>query len=256
MSGKKESASETKLMKEYIASTYGDHLADVYDQWFGSVEDAAIDRLSELAKGGRALELGVGTGRVALPLAARGIEVHGIDASNAMVSKLRAKPGGESIAVTIGDFADVRVEGEFPLVFVVCNTFFGLPTQEEQVRCFRNVAAHLAEGGSFVIEAFVPDMTRFTGGQEVRTFAVSTEHASLQLSRHDLVLQRVKGQLVVFRNNELKLYPVEIRYCWPSELDLMAQLAGLRLRHRWGAWTQGEFNAASQKHISVYERRG
>lgn len=241
-------------MNEYIASTYGDHLADVYDQWFGLVEDAAIDRLAELSQGGRALELGIGTGRIALPLAARGIEVHGIDASDAMVSKLRARRGGESINVTMGNFADVQVEGTFLLVFIVFNTFFGLLTQEEQVRCFHNVAAHLADGGTFVVEAFVPDMKRFTAGQELRTYAVTTEQVSLQASQHDPVLQRLKSQFIVLRNDQVKLYPVEIRYCWPSELDLMAQLAGLRLRHRWGAWTRAEFNAASEKHISVYER--
>jgi len=242
-------------MEEYIASTYGDHLADVYDQWFAPAEEAAIDRLAELAQGGRALELGIGTGRVALPLAARGIEVHGVDASEAMVSKLRGSSGGESILVTMGDFADVQVEGEFSLVFIVFNTFFALLTQEEQVRCFRNVAAHLRAGGTFLIEAFVPDMTRFTGGQDLRTYAVTTEQVSLQASQHDPVRQRLKSQFIVLRNDEVKLYPVEIRYCWPSEMDLMAELAGLRLRHRWGGWTRGEFNAASEKHISVYERR-
>lgn len=241
-------------MKEYIESTYGDRLADVYDEWFGPVEDGLIDRLVELAEGGRALEMGIGTGRVALPLAARGIEVHGIDASEAMVTKLRARPGGEAISVTMGNFADFQVEGEFSLVFVVFNTFFGLQTQEEQVRCFRNVADHLADGGTFVLEAFVPDLKRFTGGQEVRTREVTSEHVSVQISLHDPVLQRVKSQHVVLTNGQVKLYPVEIRYCWPSELDLMAQLAGLRLLHRWGTWTRGEFTASSEKHISVYDR--
>ena len=242
-------------MKKYIASTYGDHLADVYDEWFASYEHAAIDTLAELAGGGRALELGIGTGRVALPLAARGVEVHGIDASEAMISKLRAKPGGESIPVTMGNFADVQVEGEFSLVYIVFNTFFALLTQEEQVRCFRNVAAHLAEGGRFVIDAFVPDMKRFTFGQEVRAHAVTTEHVSIQVSQHDPARQRVKGQFIVLRNDQVKLYPVEIRYCWPSELDLMAELAGLGLHHRWGSWNRAEFNSTSEKHISVYERR-
>lgn len=241
-------------MKDYIASTYGDHLADVYDEWFASYEDAAIDTLTELAQGGRVLELGIGTGRIALPLAARGIEIHGIDASEAMVSKLRERPGGDAISVAMGNFADVQVEGEFSLVFVAFNTFFALLTQEEQVRCFHNVAAHLKEGGTFVLETFVPDMKRFTGGQEVRAHAVTTEHVSIQVSQHDPVRQRVKGQFVVLRNDQVKLYPVEIRYCWPSELDLMAQLAGLRLRHRWGGWNRGEFNTVSEKHVSVYER--
>ncbi|HXF39015.1 MAG TPA: class I SAM-dependent methyltransferase [Blastocatellia bacterium] len=243
-------------MNEYIASTYGDHLADVYDEWFGDVDAAAIDRLAELAVGGRALELGIGTGRVALPLSARGIEVHGIDASEAMVAKLRRRPGAESINVTMGNFADVQVAGEFRLIFVVFNTFFGLVTQEEQVRCFQNVAAHLGPDGTFVIEGFVPDMGRFHGGQELRTREVTTERVSLQASLHDPVSQRVKSQFIVFLNDRVGLYPVEIRYCWPSELDLMAQLAGLRLRHRWSNWSRGEFNATSEKHISVYERAG
>jgi len=241
-------------MNEYISSTYGDHLADVYDEWFASYEETAINTLAELAGGGRVLELGIGTGRVALPLAARGIEIQGIDASEAMIGKLRARPGGESIPVTMGNFADVNVEGEFAMVLIVFNTFFGLLTQEEQVRCFRNAAAHLRVGGSFVIEAFVPDMQRFSGGQEMRTYAVTTEQVSLQASQHDGANQRLKSQFVVLRNDGVKLYPVEIRYCWPSELDLMAQLAGLRLRNRWGSWDRGEFTAASEKHISIYER--
>jgi SAM-dependent methyltransferase len=241
-------------MKDYVESTYGDHLAEVYDQWFGAYEDAAIEVLAELARGGRALELGIGTGRIALPLAARGIKVHGIDASNAMVSKLRARPGGKAISVAMGNFADVQIKGKFSLVYIVFNTFFGLLTQEEQVRCFRNVAGHLVKGGAFVIEAFVPDMKRFSGGQEVRASTVTTDRVSLQVSQHDPVGQRVRSQFVVFRNNELTLYPVEIRYCWPSELDLMAQLAGLQLRHRWGSWEREKFTSSSEKHISVYER--
>ena len=242
-------------MNEYIASTYGDHIADAYDELVSSCEDTAIDVLAELAGGGRALELGIGTGRVALPLAARGIEVHGIDASDAMVSKLKAKSGGDSLTVTMGNFADVAVDGEFSLVFVMFNTFFALLTPEEQVRCFRNVAARLSAGGAFVIDAFVPDIRRFAGGQVVRTHALTTDSASLEVSQHDPVSQRVKGQLIVFKNDQIKLYPVELRYCWPSELDLMAQLAGLRLRHRWGSWTRGEFTSGSERHVSVYERQ-
>jgi len=243
-------------MNEHIASTYGDRLADVYDEWFDTVDEAAIDRLAELSEGGRALELGIGTGRVALPLVARGIEVHGIDASEAMVATLRRRPGAESINVTMGNFADVQVAGEFRLIFVVFNTFFGLVTQEDQVRCFQNVAAHMGPDGTFVVEVFVPDMKRFTGGQELRTREVTTEHVSMQASLHDPVAQRVKSQYIVFSNNQVNNYPVEIRYCWPSELDLMSQLAGLRLRHRWSNWNRSEFNATSEKHISIYERAG
>lgn len=241
-------------MEEYIAATYGEHLAEVYDQWFGDYDSAAIDMLAELAQGGPALELGIGTGRIALPLAAKGVEVRGIDGAPAMVAKLRARPGGDAIAVTMGNFADVDVEGQFPLVFIVFNTFFALLTQEEQVRCFRNVAAHLTEGGTFVIEAFVPDVARFRGGQDVRAYTVTNERAQLQATRHDPVRQRLMTQNIAFTNQGVKLYPVEVRYAWPSELDLMAQLAGLRLRHRWSSWQREKFSSNSEKHISVYER--
>lgn len=241
-------------MDEHIAATYGEHLAEVYDQWFGSYDEAAIDLLAELARGERALELGVGTGRMALPLAARGVEVHGIDAAPAMVAKLRARPGGDSIAVTMGNFADVGVEGEFPLVFIVFNTFFALLTQEEQARCFRNVAAHLCEGGTFLLEVFVPDVARFSAGQSVRAYTVTNERVSLQVAQHDAVRQRMMTQYIVFTGERVRLYPVEVRYAWPSELDLMAQLAGLKLRHRWGGWKGEEFTANSERHISVYER--
>ena len=245
-----------KSMNGYNAETYGDHIAEAYDELVSSCEDAAIDTLAELARGGRALELGIGTGRVALPLSSRGVEVHGLDVSSAMVSRLKAKPGGDLLSVTMGDFADVPVDGEFSLVYVVFNTFYALLTQEEQLRCFRNVAAHLAAGATFVIDAFVPDIKRFTSGQVVRTHAVTTDSASIEVSQHDPVSQRVKSQLIVLKSGQIKLYPVELRYCWPSEMDLMAQLAGLRLRHRWGSWNRGEFTSASEKHISVYERQG
>src|SRR6185436_15343200 len=207
-------------MDEYIAATYGEHLAEVYDLWFDAYEEAAIETLAELAQGGPALELGIGTGRIALPLAAKGIKVHGIDAAPAMVAKLRARPGGDSIAVTMGNFADVEAEGQFPLVFIVFNTFFALLTQEEQVRCFRNVAARLTEGGTFVIEAFVPDVARFRGGQNVRAYTVTNERVQLQAAQHDPVRQRMMTQNIVFTDQEVRLYPVEIRYVWPAELDL------------------------------------
>src|SRR5215213_2247106 len=234
--------------------TYDEACADVYDQWFGSCEEASIDRLAELAGSGRVLELGIGSGLIALPLAARGIELHGIDLSPAMVAKLRAKPGGEAIPVTMGSFADVAVEGEFSLIFVAYNSFFALQTQEEQVRCFQNVAAHLAEGGTFVLEAFVPQSANFTGGLKVT--AVTDERIGLKVSEHDPVRQRLKSQHVVIRNGEVRLYPVEVRYAWPAELDLMARIAGLRLRHRWSNWDRDEIRPDSARHVSVYEKAG
>lgn len=233
--------------------TYGEACADVYDQWFGAAEEAAVETLAELARSGRALELGIGSGLIALPLAARGIELEGIDSSPAMVARLRAKPGGEAIPVQMGNFADVAVAGEFSLIFAAYNTFFALQSQEEQVRCFQNVAAHLAEGGVFVLEAFVPESANFSAGLKVT--AVTGERVGLKVSQHDPVQQRLKSQHVVIRNQEIRLYPVEVRYAWPAELDLMARIAGLRLRHRWSSWKRDEFRANSEKHISVYERR-
>jgi SAM-dependent methyltransferase len=228
-------------------------MAEVYDEWFGVPEDTndAVSFLGELA--GPALELGIGTGRIALPLAEKGIEVHGIDVSEAMVEKLRAKPSGLGIPVSIGDFADVDVEGRFSLVYVVFNTFFALLSQEDQVRCFSNVARRLREGGVFVIEAFVPDPARFTGGQITQTKRVEVDRILLETSRHDPVRQRVYSQNILMSETETKFYPVQLRYAWPSELDLMARLAGLQLRERWGGWRREPFEASSVKHVSVYE---
>jgi SAM-dependent methyltransferase len=241
-------------LDEYIASTYGDKLADVYDDWFSTCDPLMIDVLADLARGGRALELGIGTGRIAIPLASRGVEVSGIDASKAMIGKLKARPGGESIVVTSGNFADVRVDGTFSLVYIVFNTFYALLTQPEQTRCFRNVAAHLAPGGSFVIEAFVPDVTRFQGNQAVRVHELNMTQVRLQVSQHDPVEQRVNSQNLLLADGTVKLYPVEIRYVWPSEMDLMAELAGLSLAHRWSDWDGGRLTATSEKHVSVFKK--
>ena len=171
-----------------------------------------------------------------------------------MVTKLRAKPGGERIPVTIGDFADVGVEGGFSVVFAVFNTFFGLLSQEEQVRCFRNVSKHLAADGVFVIEAFVPDQTRHVRGQNTSVTRVEADSIGLDVSRHDPVTQRVTSQHLLISESGVRLYPVQLRYAWPAELDLMAQLAGLRLRERWGGWKGERFTATSGSHVSIYER--
>jgi len=240
-------------MKPYTAETYGERVADVYDEWYQEYDTAAITVLSDLARDGRALELGIGTGRLALPLAACGVQVCGIDAAPAMVARLRSKPHGDRVEVSIGDFADVNVPGEFALIYIVFNTFFVLLTQEEQVRCFRNVAAHLVTGGCFVIEAFVPDMNRFDGEQTTRATKVTTEHVELDVTQHVRVEQRVIGQKVVMTDGQVRLYPIQIRYAWPAELDLMAKLAGLSLRERWGDWQRAPFTSESGKHISLYE---
>jgi SAM-dependent methyltransferase len=241
---------------DYDPATYGDRMAEVYDEWFGTPADAeeAVAFLGDLAGRGPALELGIGTGRVALPLAEKGIEVHGIDASEAMVERLRAKPGGDGVPASIGDFADVGVEGRFSLVYVVFNTFFALLTQEDQVRCFANVEKRLDDGGVFVVEAFVPDPERLAGGEVTQTKRVEVDRVFLETSRYDPVHQRVYSQNISMGETETKFYPVHIRFAWPSELDLMARLAGLRLRERFGGWRWDPFTASSQSHVSVYER--
>jgi SAM-dependent methyltransferase len=243
-------------MSDYDASTYGEHIADIYDAWVAGVveTDPAVALLAGLAQGRPTLELGIGTGRVALPLAERGVPVHGIDASKAMVARLRAKARGETLPVTLGDFADVAVDGTFGLVYVVFNTFFARLTQEAQVRCFRNVAARLAPDGLFVIEAFVPDVARFDRGQRVQASRVETSQVVLDVNRHDPVTETVASQHIGLAEGQVHLYPVSIRYAWPAELDLMARLAGLRLRDRGAGWHREPFTAASTRHVSVYTR--
>jgi SAM-dependent methyltransferase len=236
----------------YSHETYGERVAGVYDDWYSDYDPDAIDTLADLAGQGRVLELGIGTGRIALPLSDKNVKVHGVDAASSMISRLRSKPGSERLTVTEGNFADVPVEEEFALVYIVFNTFFALPSQEEQVRCFRNVAKHLAPGGHFVIEAFVPDLTRFTGGQVNWATSVTADEVQLDVGQHDAATQRVISQKVVITDGNVRLYPVQIRYCWPSELDLMAQVAGLRLRERWSSWKREPFTSDSTKHISVY----
>jgi SAM-dependent methyltransferase len=196
----------------------------------------------------------VGTGRVALPLAERGIDVHGIDASEAMVARLRSKRSGERIPVTIGDFADVPIEGQYTLVYIVFNTLFALQTQEAQVRCFENVAAHLADDGVFVVEAFVPGVTRFDRDQRIETIQVGLDNAWLAFARHHPAEQRVQGQHVSLSAEGVRFYPVYLRYAYPSELDLMARLAGLRLRDRFDGWEGKSYTGPTQSCVSVYGR--
>jgi len=243
-------------MEGYGPATYGDRIADVYDAFYEETldTDQAVETLADLAAGGPVLELAIGTGRLALPLAKRGLEMHGVDASNRMVEKLRAKPGGDAISVTIGDFADVPVDGTFRLIFIAFNTLFALLTQEDQLRCFANAAAHLTDDGVFVIEVFFPDLARFDREQRMQVTAVDTVGVMFDASRHSPVEQRVDSQHVVITEGGTKLYPVFIRYAFPSELDLMARLAGLELRQRWGSWRRDPFTAASGRHVSVYAR--
>jgi SAM-dependent methyltransferase len=241
-------------MADYDETTYGERIADVYDTLteVPTDTDQTVAQLAELARGGRALDLGIGTGRLALPLHARGVKIEGIDASPAMVEKLRSKPGGREIPITMGNFADLAVEGHFSLIFVAFNTFFALLTQEDQVRCFANVSAHLEPQGAFVIEAFVPDLSRFDRGQRLQAMNVEMELVRIDVAKHDAVAQQIVAQHVVFTQSGTRFYPVRLRYCWPSELDLMARLAGLRLESRWGGWLKEPFGADSGKHVSVY----
>ena len=248
-------------MNDYTAATYGDKIAEVYDVMYPMRASVVptVDALAKLAGEGPALELGIGTGRVALPLAARGIEVHGIDASEAIVDQMRAKLGGNDIPVTIGDFSEFSiVDGnqpkKFSLVYVVFNTLFQATSQEAQVQCFQSVAAHLTDEGIFLVEAFVPDPKRFTRNQNISAGRVESDLVSIDISRHDPVNQIVHSQHLFVDESGIKLYPVQVRYSWPSELDLMARLAGMRLRERWSDWDGSHFTAASEYHISIYEK--
>lgn len=234
---------------------YGDRWADVYDEHHGRMDPApAVEFLAGLAGGGRVLELAIGTGRVALPLAARGLAVEGLDASQAMVDRVRAKPGGESIPVVIGDMAEVPVVGPFALVYLVFNTLFGLLSQERQAVCFRNVARVLGPGGAFVLECFVPDLARFDRGQRVEAVEVTEDSAAFELSRHDAAAQRITVQIVTLGAHGMRMRPVAIRYSWPSELDLMAGQAGLRLAERYADWNRRPYDSASGAHVSIYRR--
>jgi SAM-dependent methyltransferase len=234
---------------------YGDRWASVYDEQHYRHDPApAVEFLAGLAGGGRVLELAIGTGRVALPLAARGVSVEGVDASAAMVERLRAKPGGESIPVTIGDMAEVPVSGPFRLVYLVFNTLFGLLSQARQAECFASAARVLESGGTFVIECFVPDLARFDRSQRVETRAVAENSAIVELSRHDAASQRVTTQIVTLDEQGVHLRPVAVRYSWPGELDLMATQAGLRLWERYGDWDRRPFDSTSGGHVSVYQR--
>lgn len=243
------------MADEYGPETYGDRIADVYDEFHPWLDtETAVEALVELAGDGPVLELAIGTGRLALPLAERGLEVHGIDSSKEMIAKLRDKAGGDRIPVTMGDFAEVGVDGTYSLVFVAFNTFFALLTQADQLRCFANVAPRLADGGVFVIEVFVPDLARFDRGQRFQTNSVGTSQVVVDASRHDALEQRIDSVHVVLTEEGTKLYPVNLRYAFPSELDLMARLAGLELKERWGGWHREPFTAQSPRHVSVYGR--
>jgi len=237
----------------YDAATYGDQVAEVYDRMYGP-DERAVACLADLAGAGPVLELAIGTGRLALPLASHGLEVHGIDKSQAMVDRLREKPGGSDIPVIFGDVADVDVDGDFSLAFIAFNTFFALLDVDAQERCFANAASRLVPGGRFVIEAFVPDTSRFVRNQHLEVQAVAVDGARLSASRHDPDNQRVDSLIMWISNEGVRTWPARLRYSYPDELDAMATAAGLRLEYRWRDWGREPFEADSAKHISVYVR--
>jgi SAM-dependent methyltransferase len=243
-------------MTDELRNYFGERVAATYDDSSEIFEPGAVnpvvEALAELAGSGRALELGVGTGRIALPLARRGVPVHGVDLSRAMVARLRAKPGSEAIGTTIGDFATTRVDGTFSLVYLIFNTIMNLTTQREQVDCFRNATAHLEPGGSFVIELRVPELRRLPPGQDVLAWHVSPER-SVSYS-FDVATQAMRGHYFEIADGQAAYSTIPFRYVWPSELDLMAQLAGLRLRERWGGWTREPFTSDSRQHVSIWEK--
>lgn len=234
---------------ERIAARYDETAAEMFDP---AVVAPVVDLLTELAGNGRALEFGVGTGRIALPLAQRGVSVHGIDMSNAMVERLRTKAGSDGVGVTIGDFAATRVGGSFSLVYVVFNTIMNLRTQSAQVACFRNAADHLEPRGCFVIEVMVPELQRVPPGERHRVFKASENYWGID--EYDVVTQSLTSHHLVIDDGTAEAFDFPGRYVWPSELDLMAQLAGMRLRERWGGWKREPYTTDSDQHVSVWEK--
>ncbi|HXV03317.1 MAG TPA: class I SAM-dependent methyltransferase [Gaiellaceae bacterium] len=233
---------------EDVAPRYDERTAEMFEP---GIIDPAVDFLAELAGDGAALELGIGTGRIALPLSERGVRVHGIDLSEAMVAQLQAKPGADRIGVTIGDFATTRVDGSFSLAYLVFNTINNLTTQDEQVACFENVAAHLEPGGCFVIEVGVPGIRGLPAGETVRPFTVTPTR--LGFDEYDVARQGLVSHHYWLEDGAFQERSIPFRYVWPAELDLMARIAGMRLRERWSGWKREPFTSETTKHVSVWE---
>jgi hypothetical protein len=236
---------------------FNERAAATYDESTAAMStpeaiDPVVGFLAALAGSGRALELGIGTGRIGVPLAARGVPVHGIELSRAMTARISAKPGGDSVGMTIGDFATATADGTFSLAYLVFNTIMNLTTQDAQVACFRNVSAHLEHGGYFVIEVVVPGLQRLAPGQIIQDFHISEE--SWGLDEYDVVNQGLKSHSFRFVDGEVRHRSVPFRYVWPAELDLMAQIAGMELRERWDGWKREPFTAESRQHISVWQK--
>ena len=243
---------------DHDPTAYGRSIAEEYDAVYDGVldTDATVAVLAELAEGGPVLEMGIGTGRLAVPLAARGLEVAGVEASELMVERLRAKPGGDRIPVVLGDFSAVEVPAEFALVVLAFNTIFALPDAKGQMACFANAARHLRPGGRFVLDAWVLDPARFADGSSVAVRYVTADRVSLDTARFDAVTSRMETVQVVLSDGAVRLFPANHTYVSPSELDLMAAAAGMRLESRWAGWDRSPYGPASRAHVSVYRRAG
>jgi SAM-dependent methyltransferase len=240
---------EDGYFDERVAARYDEASAEMFE---AGVVEPVVDFLAELAGRGRALELGIGTGRIALPLARRGVSVHGIELSRAMVARLRAKPGAELVGVTVGDFATTSVGSRFSVAYLVFNTIMNLTTQAAQVACFRNVAAQLETGGCFVVEVGIPELQWLPPGETVRAFHVSQSRWGFD--EYDVATQSLTSHHLEIVDGRLEELSIPFRYVWPSELDLMAELAGMRLRERWSGWRREPFTHLSRKHVSVWQK--
>lgn len=242
-------------MRGYQQDTYGEHIADFYDRWHPDLDtESAVDLLAEIAGPGPALELGIGTGRIALPLSERGVRVDGIDSSPAMIQRLQAKDTNGQISVRVGDFAAVDADrDDYTLIYVTFNTFWMLLTQEDQVRCFANAARRLAPGGAFVLEGSVPDPAALARREAVDAFRVEADLAVFDLTIRDNAAQRMNRQQVIIDKDGFRLQPLSFRYVWPAEMDLMARLAGMRLRNRYGGWRREQFGGDSEMYVALYE---
>ena len=253
MAARPRSCNSARVPKIYfderIAAGYDADAADMFDP---GVVEPTVSFLAELAGSGDALEFAIGTGRIALPLSRRGVRVRGIDLSPPMVARLQAKPGADAIDVTIGDIASTKVAGTFTLVYLVFNTIMNLVTQDEQVECFRNAAAHLEPGGHFVIEVGIPSLQRLPPGETVRAFTVTPTR--LGFDEYDIAAQILYSHHYWAADGKLEIFSAPYRYVWPSELDLMARLAGMTLRERWTWWNREPFTSESETHVSVWEK--